>query len=410
MANRKRTAARKKHGRVRTESTMTVNRQTARRKKKLSKKEQQKRKLVIFGVEILCLLLLLIVLVGWSLWSKISVDKFGFGEAGINADLADDTLLKLKGYTNVALFGLDNRGSGNFESGNSDVIMIASINNKTKEVKLISVYRDTYMSIGSGKYSKANAAYAKGGAKKAVQMLNANLDLNITEYACVDWAALTEAIDALGGVEIEITEQERVIINDLLIEIDNSVGAKSPRIKSAGVQTLTGTQATAYARIRKTSGDDFKRSSRQRIVLEAMLNKAKESDIKTLWNICDAVFDDIATSLELSEILGLAKHVMEYEITSTTGFPFEMTTKKISGSGDTVIPIGLENNVSMLHSYMFGTEDYKPSKTVRAISDAIVKKTGVTDDSKSINVDGFNDTAGQSGTMFKEEKSTQTED
>jgi len=410
MANKRKTAAPARNQRVRTEGTVTANRKTARVKKKLTKKEQQKRKLIVFGIEVLCLLLLLIVLVVWSLWSKISVDKFGFGEAGINEDLADDTLLKLKGYTNIALFGLDNRGSGNFESGNSDVIMIASINNETKEVKLVSIYRDTYMSIGDGKYSKANAAYAKGGPKQAVQMLNANLDLNITEYACVDWAALTEAIDALGGVEIEITEQERVIINDLLIEIDRSVGADSPRIKSAGVQTLTGTQATAYARIRKTAGDDFKRSSRQRIVLEAMLNKAKQSDLKTLWNICDAVFDDIATSLELSEILGLAKHVMEYEIGSTTGFPFEMTTKQISGSGDTVIPIGLEDDVSMLHAYMFGTEEYEPSKTVQAISDAIIKKTGVTEDSKSINVEGFNDTAGQSGTVFKEEESTETED
>ena len=384
--------------------------QGSKKKKKLTKKEQQKRKLIIFGVEVLCLLLLLVVLFVWSLWAKIDINPFGDKDAGINEDLADDTLLKLKGYTNIALFGLDNRGVGKYESGNSDVIMIASINNQTKEVKLISVYRDTYLSTGNGKYTKANAAYSKGGAKQAVQMLNANLDLNITEYVCVDWGAVVEAIDALGGVEIEITEQEREMINYMLVEIDNSVGTKSEHVKEAGLQNLTGTQATAYARIRKTSGDDFKRSSRQRIVMEAMLNKAKQSDIKTLLNICDAVFDDISTSLELTQIMGLAKHVMEYEITSTTGFPFEMTTKQLSGSGDTVIPIGLENNVSMLHEYMFGTEGYEPSKTVQAISDAIIKKTGVTEDNKTIDVEGFNDTAGQAGTVFKEEESTETED
>lgn len=384
---------------------------TAKKKKKLTKRQQQKRKLVIFGIEVLCLLVLLIVLFVWSLWSKISVDGgFGKEEAGINEDLGDDTLLTLKGYTNVAIFGLDNRGNGNYDSGNSDVIMIASINNQTREVKLVSVYRDTYLSIGDGKYNKANSAYTRGGAKQAVQMLNANLDLNITEYMCVDWGAVVEAVDALGGVEIEITEQERVMINDLIIEIDHYVGTSTSQLKAAGVQNLTGAQATAYARIRKTSGDDFKRSSRQRIVLEAMLNKAKQSDIGTLLDICNEVFDDVSTSLTLSEIIGLASHVKEYTISSTTGFPFEMTTKSLSGSGDTVIPIGLADDVSMLHEYLFGTVDYEPSKTVQAISDAIIQKTGVTESSQSINVDGFNDTAGQAGTVFKEEESTETED
>lgn len=378
---------------------------SSKQKKKITKRQRQKRKLIIFGVEILCLILLLGALYVWSLWSKIKVDSdFDNSEAGINEDLGDETLTKLKGYVNIAIFGLDNRSNGNYDYGNSDVIMIASINNDTKEVKLVSVYRDTYLNVGKGKYNKANNAYARGGAKQAVQMLNSNLDLNITEYMCVDWAAVVEAVDALNGVEIEITEQEREIINDLLIEIDNTVGTKSPRIKSAGVQTLTGTQATAYARIRKTKGDDFKRSSRQRIVLEAMLNKAKKADLKTLIATCETVFDDVSTSLTLSEILGIARHVKEYSITSTTGFPFEMTTKQLSGSGSTVIPIVLEDNVSMLHKYMFDTDDYKPSKTVRVISDAIINKTGVDSSNKSINVDGFNNTAGQQGTVFKEKE------
>lgn len=384
---------------------------TLKKKKKISKRQKQRRKLLVFGVEVLCLLLLLGILYVWSLWSKISVDpEFTDSEAGINEDLGDDTLLKLEGYTNIAIFGLDNRGNGNYDQGNSDVIMIASINNDTKEVKLVSVYRDTYLNVGKGKYSKANSAYSKGGAKQAVQMLNTNLDLNIKEYMCVDWAAVVEAIDALDGVEIEITEQERKMINDLTIEIDYYVGSNTSKIKEAGVQNLTGAQATAYARIRKTAGNDFKRSSRQRIVLEAMLNKAKQSDVGTLLNICNAVFDDVSTSLTLNEIIGLARHVKEYSIGATTGFPFEMTTKQLSGSGDTVVPIGLEDDVAMLHEYMFGVTDYEASKTVQAISDAIINKTGVTEDYKSINVDEFNNTAGQDGTVFEKEESTEAQD
>lgn len=379
-----------------------------KKKKRLTKRQQQKRKLIIFGAEVLCLLMLLGVTYVWSLWSKIDVQSdMGDSEAGINEDMDEDTLSTLEGYTNIALFGLDNRGNGLYERGNSDVIMIASINNKTKEVRIVSVYRDTYLNVGSGKYNKANSAYARGGAKAAVKMLNTNLDLNIKEYMCVDWNAVVEAVDALGGVEIEITEQERKMINDLIVEIDYFVGSKTAQVKKAGVQNLTGAQATAYARIRKTSGSDFKRTSRQRIVLEAMLNKAKTSDLGTLIDICNAVFDDVSTSLDLKEIVGLARHVKEYTIGSTSGFPFEMTTANLAQTNSTVVPIGLEDDVAALHKYLFDTEDYQPSLTVKTISDAIVEKTGISEDSKGINVDEFNDTAGQQGTVFKDEETTE---
>lgn len=380
-------------------------------KKKISKRKQQKRKLIIFGVEILCLLLLLGALYVWSIISKMEVDTdFTDSEAGINEDISSETIEVLEGYTNIALFGLDSRKQGQYDRGLSDVIMIASINNKTKEVRLVSIYRDTYLSIGGGKYGKANTAYSKGGAKQAVQMLNANLDLNIKEYVCVDWAAVTEAIDALGGVEIEITAEEVKHINNYLWEVDVMVGTQSQAVKAPGLQTLTGTQATTYARIRKTAGSDFKRTSRQRIVLEAMLNKAKQADMKTLLAICDVVFDDIATSLTLTEIATLVKDVQKYEIGTTTGFPFEITGKQLADAGDAVVPIGLEDDVQKLHQYLFGADGYSPSKTVKAISDAITQRTGVKQGDASVNVDSFNDTAGQSGTVFHEDEDSEKND
>lgn len=382
-----------------------------KKKKKISKRQKQRRKLLVFGIEVLCLLLLLGVLYVWTLWSKISVDpEFTDSEAGINEDLGDDTLLTLEGYTNIALFGLDNRTEGTYDQGLSDVIMIASINNETKEVKLLSVYRDTYLNIGKGKYNKANSAYFKGGAKQAVQMLNTNLDLNIKEYACVDWMAVTEAVDALGGVTIDVTEQEIKWINAGVWEMNSKLGTNSSFIEEAGTLRLDGVQATSYARIRKTAGNDFKRSSRQRIVLEAMLTEAKKADVSTLLKICNACFDDISTSLSLDEIIGLVRHVKEYKIAATTGFPFQMTTEKLSGSGDTVIPIDMESNVSQLHEFLFDEADYQPSKTVQAIHDAIIQKTGVTENYQSIDVEDFNNTAGQTGTVFKDEETTETED
>lgn len=384
----------------------------ARKKKKLTKRQKQKRKLIIFGVEILCLIVLLVSLYVWKLFSQVEIDSgFTNSEAGINTDLADDTLLTLEGYTNIALFGLDNRSVGDYDTGHSDVIMIASINNETKEIKLVSVYRDTYLGVGSGNLNKANNAYYVGGPKQAVQMLNANLDLDITDYACVDWAALIEAIDALGGVELELTAMEVTQVNKYLKDVDKVTGKTTPKLSGEGKMVLDGSQATTYARIRKLVGDDFMRASRQRIVLEAMLNKAKDADLTTLLNICEAVFDDISTSLELKEIIGLAKHVKEYKIASTTGFPFDMTTKTLAISGSTVVPIILEDNVSQLHEYLFGVENYEPSVSVKAVSEAIVEKTGVDASYASINTDSFNDTAGQDGTVFDtEETEEETEE
>ncbi|MBQ6844874.1 MAG: LCP family protein [Agathobacter sp.] len=372
-----------------------------KRKRKITRRQKQKRKLILLGVELVCFLVLLVVLYVWSVIGKIDFNPLALDDAGINEDLADDAILKMQGYTNIALFGLDNRTSGNYDTGHSDSIIIASINNKTKEIRLVSVYRDTYLRVNSEEsYSKANSAYYKGGPEQAVKMLNSNLDLNITEYACVDWAALVQAIDALGGVEIEITAQEAGLINAYLFEIDAMMGTTSSAVDGEGLKTLTGAQATSYARIRKTAGDDFKRSSRQRIVIEAMLNKAKSASVGTLLDICNVVFDDISTSLELSEILGLAVHVKEYQIVSTSGFPFAMTTKSISKVGDSVIPIVLEDNVKQLHGYLFGTENYETSNTVRHISNTIIEKTGVDANTPSINTDGYNDTAGQTGTVF----------
>ena len=380
-------------------------------KKKASKRQRQKRKLIILGMEVLCLLILLGVLYAWSLWNQISVEPdMSDSEAGINEDLGDDTLLTLEGYTNIALFGLDNRTDGEYDKGMSDVIMIASINNETKEVKLLSVYRDTYLSIGSSKFTKANAAYANGGAKQAVRMLNTNLDLNIKEYACVDWMAVTEAVDALGGVTIEVTKPEVEYINYGVNEMNMKLKTNSPYLQKSGVVRLNGVQATSYARIRKLAGNDFMRSSRQRIVLEAMLTEAKKADLKTLINICNACFDDISTSLSLDEIIGLARHVKEYKIVSTTGFPFTMTTKMLSGSGDTVIPIDMKSNVTKLHEFLFDATSYQPSKTIEAIHDAIIQKTGVKENYQSIDVEDFNNTAGQTGTIFKDNESTETED
>lgn len=361
------------------------------------KKKKKSRKILLFVFEILLLAVLLIAAYFMGIVNRIDFENMDETEAGINDDLSEDTLQTLEGYTNIALFGLDNRSANNYDSGNSDVVMIASINNKTKEVKLVSVYRDTYLSVGGGTYYKCNNAYARGGAVQAVQMLNSNLDLDIKEYVCVDWAALVEVIDDLGGLDLEITEGEMNQINKYKKDVDKVTGKSTPDVTSYGLVHLDGTQATTYARIRKLAGDDFKRASRQRIVLQAMLEKAKSAGAGTLMKIVNSVVDDISTTLSVEEMLSLAKDVSSYSIASTTGFPFELTTKTLS-SGDTVIPADLATNVKELHAYMFDDNTYVPSQTVQSISEYIVNATGVTAESEKINTDSYNETVGANGT------------
>lgn len=381
---------------------MANNKNSRKRRKKKSKK------LLLFVFEVLLLAILLLVAYFVSMMNRIKYENLDESEAGINSDLDENTILSLEGYTNIALFGLDNRSSNNYDTGNSDVIMIASINNETKDIKLVSVYRDTYLSIGNGSYHKSNAAYAHGGAKQAVQMLNSNLDLDIKEYVCVDWAAMVKVIDDLGGLDLEITEGEMNQINKYKHDIDKVTGKSTPSVTQYGLVHLDGTQATTYARIRKLAGDDFKRASRQRIVLQAIMEKAKKADFATLTNICNSVIDDISTSLSITQILALAKNVGSYSIKSTTGFPFELTTENLSGSGDTVIPADLATNVKELHKYMFDDDTYVLSSTVQTISDAIVYKTGINVDSALINTSDYNETAGATGTDGIK-KSTETE-
>ena len=365
------------------------------RRRKKRRKKKKSRKIVLFVFEILLLAILLVAAYFIGMVNRVKYENMSETEAGINDDLSKDTLESLEGYTNIAVFGLDNRSANNYQEGNSDVVMIASIDNKTKNVKLVSVYRDTFLSVGGGTYFKCNNAYARGGAKQAVQMLNSNLDLDIKEYVCVDWAAVVEVIDDLGGLDLNITQGEMNQINKYKKDVDGVTGKNTPNVTQYGLVHLDGTQATTYARIRKLSGDDFKRASRQRIVLQAMLEKAKKA---TLVKICNSVVDDISTTLSLDQMVSLAKDVTKYKINSTTGFPTDLTTKNMPRCGDTVIPADLVTNVKKLHEYMFDDAAYTPSQTVQAISETIVNTTGITADSAKINTSDYNETVGATGT------------
>ncbi len=343
------------------------------------KRKKKKNKIILFAVEIFVLAVLLVGLFGYSKLNK--VDSTGeIGKEDVNIELDSETAEVLEGYTNIALFGLDNRDTGRYDGGNSDCIMIASINNDTKKVKLISVYRDTFLNVKEETYNKINSAYSYGGPKGAIAALNRNLNLDIVNYVAVDFGALVEAIDLLDGIELTLTDQEVQIMNDNYIdEINQVTGKSSGRLSGGGTYRVDGVQALAYCRIRYTAGDDFKRTERQRLVLTKMIEKAKGSSIATVGSMINSMIDEISTSYTSKGLLELASSVMDYELEDTHGWPFELCTGNYGSKGSLVVPTDLETNVKELHEYLFD-EKNNVSSTVSGISDYIVNYTGCTTD------------------------------
>ena len=285
-----------------------------------------------------------------------------------------------KGYTTIALFGIDARDVNSMEEGNrSDSIMIASINNDTKEIRIVSVYRDTLLEVadGSGLTTKVTHAYAYGGPELAIQTLNANLDLEITEFATVNFLGLTKAIDDLGGITIDVKEAELPMLNACISEQISVTGIYSDGVFQTGEQLLNGTQATGWARIRSTDQGDITRTERQRTVISKMVAKAKSSDMDTINNIIDDVFPNVLTSLSKDELLSLAKSVFDYQLGANAGFPFAYQAVEHPEKGSILVPADLTSNVAALHQFLFESESYIPTQSVQNISSKIQSETGV---------------------------------
>lgn len=281
-------------------------------------------------------------------------------------------------YRNIALFGVDSIDQS-LDAGNNrtDVMIIASINELTGDIKLVSLYRDTYLDIGNGDYQKANAAYAYGGPDQAVGMINRNLDLNVEDYVTVGFGGVADMIDSVGGVEIDVQDDEIQHLNNYQSTMAAELGREYIPVEQAGTQTLNGLQATAYCRIRYTDGGDFKRTERQKEVLTKTFAKLKASGPATMIRAAASISSEMRTSLTTAEIAALAVQAFRYNITDTNGFPQEdHRTVGYIGDQSCVIPIHLTDNVVWLHQYLFSDTSYTVSATVQEISDTISAKSG----------------------------------
>ncbi len=338
-------------------------------------KTKKRSKIFILVIEIIVLLLLSVALFVTIKLGKIKRDRTSMKDVEYNEDISAESQALMDDYKTVALFGLDNRSNGNLSSGRSDVIILANINQKTRTVDLVSVYRDTYLDVGGGSFRKCNEGYAKNPAN-AITMLNKNLDLNISDYLTVDFNAIIECVDLLGGVEVTVTDDEANLMHGYMDELNTLTSHSSEYLPSGGTYVLDGVQACAYSRIRYGGGDDYRRTERQRTVISAMVAKAKQSNILTLNKLINTIFSDIQTSFSNTELLTLAAAIFSYDIGESTGFPFEKNTITLSGAGDVVVPCDLSTNVTKLHELLYKDTGYKPSSTVVNNSSQIITNTG----------------------------------
>ena len=343
----------------------------------------EKRKKIKKIVLIILLIILIFLFAGialgyWYVMDKINKSEFiEIPEEEI--EINEGVIEQLNKYRNIVLLGIDARSQKQelYESGTrSDCIIIASINEETKEVKLTSIYRDTYLKLTGSSFDKVTHAYYYGGPALVMSTLNTNLDLNITEFVAVNFEAVADIVNEIGGIELNITSAEIDYINEYIDATSKNTGIKSRHITKSGKQTIDGVQAVAYARIRYTAGGDYKRTERMRTVIEACLEKAKTLSLIQLNSAADTVLSKVHRNISNGEILSLLPKIASYKITDSIGWPYEVKGSKINGIYYSV-PVNLEALVEQLHKELFGEEDYEVSDTVKSISNSIIKKTGI---------------------------------
>jgi len=268
-------------------------------------------------------------------------------------------LEKSSDITNIALFGIDTRAD-DYDGSRADSIMIASLDLTHKKIKLTSIMRDSFVSIPGEKYDKINHSYAYGGPELTIKTINENFDMNIKDYVTVNFSALEQIVDAVGGVEIDVKDYE----------IDQISGS------SLGVQTLDGQQALAYSRIRHAGDGDYERTMRQRTVLQNVINKVLEKkSLPQAISLISILSPSTQTSLDNGELIGLATTVFSSGITAMENTRLPVDGQAIGGTWDGVYylkPDTLSENVSYLHDFIYEETGYVPSPAVEEISNTII--------------------------------------
>lgn len=354
--------------------------------------KRRRRKRIFFAFEVVVLLVLIGCLFVYAKLNE-SLDK-------INITPTDDSKIEknddlqlsqevLTGYYNVLLVGVDYReddpSTGSLDACNSDTMILASINNDTKEIKLVSLFRDTLLNVGQREYDKANSAYWSG-PEALLTMFNKNLDLDLHDYVTVNFQAVADTVDLLGGIDLDLTAEEIQHLNNYckdMVVLNEQVEGKefNPLPEEDGTYHVDGLQALGYCRIRYTSGSDYRRTLRQRTVIMKIAEKAKSAGINELMDVVNQVFPLVKTNISKDTMIKLGMSMLDYEIVDQRGFPFDHLEGQIDvpqrqNPLDAVVPVTLENNVIQLHEYLFPDEEYTPSKELQDYSGDIIYLSG----------------------------------
>lgn len=298
-----------------------------------------------------------------------------------------------KGNITIALFGVDARAEDLTIGTNADSMIIVNVDSEGN-IRMGSIFRDTYLMSrgrdGDEIISKANSAYFRGGPLGAINMLNENWDMAITDYVVVNFSGMTNIIDLLGGLRLKVTAQERDELNYHMYEQDMYAGKEYVPLEMYGDDVvLTGSQATAFSRLRSVNfespedgqiySDDYGRTARQRYVLTQLLAQAKEKGMLQLLSLMNKLFEAnsgdskfIQTSLSIKELTALAGQAFDMNMAGTAAFPDEeYQYNAMLDSGDSIVADTLEENVSMLHKFLYGEENYQPTADLVNLAERI---------------------------------------
>lgn len=313
----------------------------------------------------------------FNIKSNISGTSINEKDVSVNKYLNHDIV-------NLALFGVD--GRADVEGSRSDTIMIASINFKSGKVVLTSIQRDTLAripknsTIKTDSYTKINAAYSYGGPELSIKTLNENYDLNITDYVTISFQCMIDAVNAVGGINVNIKDDSILKYTNKYINDYNRLNNTSAKtLTHTGKNHLNGIQALAYSRNRY-SDSDFGRTERQREVFGLVFKKMTKLSSLQLAGLITKISPNIKTSMSTTELTTMLQGYMQMKNKKIVNehVPFDNYYAYVTYEGDSIAPKSLTDNVIQLHQAIYGTKkSYTPSQTVNEISDGIVRRTGV---------------------------------
>ncbi len=342
----------------------------AHAKKTPQKRTKKNKGFIIFSIVFLSIFGLLLAGVGGVLWyfqydRNDALDALSDTELGVNSSLSNNV-------TNIALFGIDTRNVISGTRGNSDSIMILSIDKTHNTIKITSVMRDMLTPIEGHAANKVNAAYAYGGPELAIKTLNQVFNLNIRDYATVNFAGMADIIDAMGGIEVDITEAERQDANKHIRWLSVTSGTPNVQIARAGLQNLSGTQAVAFARIRYVSTssgvrDDYGRTDRQRYVMEQLFNKALSMGKSKYPSVIKALLPHMETSLTYADILSmsgiLTGDISFKQARIPQGYAMQISNRDFPTYLGAALYINLDYAAEMLHGFIY--DDIHPDDYIK---------------------------------------------